>query len=77
MNDAPRKKTPEELKNEAIAQLEHRGYDVRGKTPAQITNLGTTKAASQEAGFNKRYGAYRRGCDALRRASLICSNCAI
>lgn len=39
MNDAPRKKTLEELKNEAIAELEHRGYDVRGKTPAQIREL--------------------------------------
>jgi len=36
MNQAPRKKTLKELKNEAIAGLESRGYDVRGKTPAQI-----------------------------------------
>jgi hypothetical protein len=33
---APRKKTLEELKREAIAELERRGYEVRGKTPAQI-----------------------------------------
>jgi len=36
MDQAPRKKTLKELKNEAIAGLESRGYDVRGKTPAQI-----------------------------------------
>jgi hypothetical protein len=35
----PRKKTPGELKNAAIAQLERRGYDVRGKTPAQIRQI--------------------------------------
>jgi hypothetical protein len=36
---APRKKTLEELKSEAIAELEHRGYDVRAKTPAQIRQM--------------------------------------
>ena len=36
MDQAPRKKTLKELRNEAIAGLESRGYDVRGKTPAQI-----------------------------------------
>jgi hypothetical protein len=36
---APRKKTLEELKSEAIAELERRGYDVRGKTPAQIKQI--------------------------------------
>ena len=35
----PRKKTPGELKSAAIAQLERRGYDVRGKTPAQIRQI--------------------------------------
>jgi hypothetical protein len=36
---AQRKKLCEELaelKNAALAQLERRGYDVRGKTPSQI-----------------------------------------
>ena len=36
---APRKKTLEELKREAIAELERRGFDVRGKTPAQIRQI--------------------------------------
>jgi len=36
---APRKKTLEELKREAIAELERRGYDVRGKTPTQIRQI--------------------------------------
>lgn len=36
---APRKKTLDELRREAIAELERRGYDVRGKTPAQIREL--------------------------------------
>jgi hypothetical protein len=35
----PRKKTLEELKSEAIAELERRGYDIRGKTPAQIRQM--------------------------------------
>ena len=36
---APRKKTVEELRREAIAELERRGYDVRGKTTAQIREM--------------------------------------
>jgi hypothetical protein len=36
---APRKKTLEELRREAIAELERRGYDVRGKTPTQIKRI--------------------------------------
>ncbi len=36
---AERKKTLEELRNEAIAEFERRGFDVRGKTPAQIRKL--------------------------------------
>jgi hypothetical protein len=39
MADAPRKKTLEELKAEAIAELERRGFNVCGKTPAQIRKL--------------------------------------
>ncbi len=39
MADASRKKTLEELRNEAIAELERRGFDVRGETPAQIRKL--------------------------------------
>jgi hypothetical protein len=35
----PRKKTLGELKSAAIARLERRGYDIRGKTPAQIRQL--------------------------------------
>lgn len=36
MAETPRKKTLQEPRSEAIAELERRGYDVRGKTPAQI-----------------------------------------
>jgi hypothetical protein len=39
MAEPPRKKTLEELRNGAIAELERRGYDVRGKTPAQIRKM--------------------------------------
>ena len=39
MAHAPRKKGLEELKAEAIAELERRGLNVRGKTPAQIRKL--------------------------------------
>lgn len=36
---APHKKTLKELKSEAIAKLECRGYDIRGKTPIQIRQI--------------------------------------
>jgi hypothetical protein len=39
MAHAPRKKSLEELKAEANAELERRGLNVRGKTPAQIRKL--------------------------------------
>ena len=35
----PHKKTLEELKREAIGKLERRGYDIHGKTPAQIRQM--------------------------------------
>ena len=46
---APRKKTLDELRREAIDELERRGYDVRGKTPAQIRELlnGGPKSQNQ------------------------------
>jgi hypothetical protein len=36
---APRKKSLKELKSDAIAELERRGYDVRGKTTTQIREM--------------------------------------
>jgi uncharacterized protein (UPF0335 family) len=36
---APRKKSLQELKSDAFAELERRGYDVRGKTTAQIREM--------------------------------------
>jgi hypothetical protein len=39
VTDIPRKKTLEELKSTAIAELERRGYDVRGKTPSEIRQM--------------------------------------
>ena len=39
MAHALRKKSLEELKAEANAELERRGLNVRAKTPAQITKL--------------------------------------
>lgn len=33
---APHRKSLEKLRDEAIAELERRGYEIRGKTPAQI-----------------------------------------
>ena len=35
----PRRKALEELKSAALAELERRGYEVRGKTPAQIRQI--------------------------------------
>ena len=61
------KKTLKELKDAAIAELERRGYDIRGKTPAQIRHmlkrqparpkfnvksLGQTVASSQDTQTN-------------------------
>jgi hypothetical protein len=56
---APRKKTLEELKREAIAELERRGYDVRGRTPAQIRQIlrrRPTKQKSQQSHLKARPG---------------------
>jgi hypothetical protein len=53
---APRKKTLEELKREAIAELERRGYDVRGRTPGQIRQIlrrRPTKPKSQATATSK------------------------
>jgi hypothetical protein len=44
---APRKKTLQELRSQAIAELERRGYDVRGKTPAQIREILRRRPTSQ------------------------------
>jgi len=46
---APRKKTLEELKKEAIAELERRGYDVRGRTPAQIRQMLRRRPTKQKS----------------------------
>jgi hypothetical protein len=71
---APRKKTLEELNSEATAELERRGYNVRGKTPAQIrqmlrarppkrksnaTSLGHEIAISQDNHKKPRSGSKR------------------
>ncbi len=37
--DIQHNKVPEELKRAAIAELERRGYDVRGKTPGQVRQM--------------------------------------
>lgn len=46
---APRKKTLEELKKEAIAELERRGYDVHGRTPAQIRQMLRRRPRSKKS----------------------------
>jgi hypothetical protein len=71
---APRKKTLEELNSDATAELERRGYNVRGKTPAQIrqmlrarppkrksnaTSLGHEIAISQDNHKKPRSGSKR------------------
>jgi hypothetical protein len=48
MAETPRKKTLEELRSEAIAELERRGYDVRGKTPAQIRKMLRPQATTRK-----------------------------
>ena len=59
---APRKKTLEELKSEAIAELERRGYDVRGKTPAQIRQMLKARPKRQKADSCDS-GTNARACD--------------
>jgi hypothetical protein len=49
MTDVPRRKTLEELKAEAIAKLERRGLNVRGKTPAQIRKLLSQQSKKQSS----------------------------
>jgi len=43
------RKTLEELKSAAIARLEQRGYDVRGKTTAQIRRLLKQRRTKQKS----------------------------
>jgi hypothetical protein len=43
------RKTLEELKSAAIARLEQRGYDVRGKTPAQLRRLLKQRRTKQKS----------------------------
>jgi hypothetical protein len=38
-----------ELKSAAIAELERRGYDVRGKTPAQIRQILKRRPSKQKS----------------------------
>ena len=55
MNDkrtVQRKKLREELadlKNAALAELERRGYDVRGKTPVQIRQILRRRPSKQKS----------------------------
>ena len=57
-----RKKTLEELKGEAIAELERRGYDVRGKTPAQIRQMLKARPRRRKA-ESCDLGTDSRACD--------------
>ena len=42
-----------ELKNAAIAKLERRGYEVRGKTPAQIRQILKRRPTEQKVVVKK------------------------
>src|SRR5262249_11062228 len=54
MAHAPRKKSLEELKAEAIAELERRDLNVRGKTPAQIRKLLRLRFKKRNSKSNKK-----------------------
>lgn len=43
------RETLAELKSAAIAELERRGYDVRGKTPAQIRQVLKRRSSKQKS----------------------------
>jgi hypothetical protein len=45
----PHRKTLEELRSEAITELESRGYDIRGKTPAQIRQILKRRPKGQKS----------------------------
>jgi hypothetical protein len=57
MAHEPRKKTLEELKAEAIAELERRGFNVCGKTPAEIRKLIRLRAKKRN--INQRGTGWR------------------
>jgi hypothetical protein len=52
MSGIPRKKTLDELKSETFAELERRGYDVSGKTPAQIRKMLRARRPSRKLTAN-------------------------
>lgn len=43
------RKTIEELKSAAIAELERRGYNIRGKTPAEVRQLLKQRRTKQKS----------------------------
>jgi hypothetical protein len=43
------RETLAELRNTALAELEHRGYEVRGKTPGEIQKLLKSRRAKQKS----------------------------
>ena len=43
------RETLAELRNTALAELEHRGYEVRGKTPGEIQRLLKNRHAKQKS----------------------------
>ena len=43
------RKTLAELRNTALAELEHRGYEVRGKTPGEIRRLLKRRSSKQKS----------------------------
>jgi len=46
------RETLAELRNAALAKLEGRGYDVRGKTPAQIRQLLKRRSLKKKTNAN-------------------------
>ena len=49
LQQQPRKNIAE-LREEALTQLERRGYDVRGKTPGQIRQILRRRPTKQKSG---------------------------
>jgi len=62
-----------ELKSAALAELERRGYDVRGKTPAQIRKMLKQRPFKQKSkaqvGKRECAPAAERPVEVLKRAS--------
>src|SRR5262249_32191731 len=73
MAGTSRKKTLDELKNEAIAELERRGYEARGKTPAQIRQMLRERRPKRKTTTKTRLKRLFRTANKLTKCGQLCA----